>query len=82
MKNPWLAAALNFFFFGAGTLYVGRRKPAAWALLTLGGSAVQVLEIYQSPPFLNWAFWPWFFVGLAAMKVALAMDAFQDAKGH
>ena len=25
MKKPWLAALLNFFFWGLGTMYVGRR---------------------------------------------------------
>lgn len=25
-KNPWIAAVLNFFFMGLGTLYIGRRK--------------------------------------------------------
>jgi hypothetical protein len=80
MKNPWVAAVLNFFFFGAGTLYVGHRKAAGWALVTLGGTAVQILEIYQSPPLKNWEYWPWLFVGLLGVKVGLAIDAFQDAK--
>ena len=25
-KNSWIAAVLNFFFMGLGTLYIGRRK--------------------------------------------------------
>ena len=43
MKSPWLAATLNFFFFGAGTLYVGKRAALPWALVTLGGTAIQIL---------------------------------------
>ena len=35
MKMPWLAAILNFFFMGAGTLYNGRRVPLG-AALTVG----------------------------------------------
>lgn len=25
-KNPWIAALLNFLFYGAGYLYVGKKK--------------------------------------------------------
>jgi hypothetical protein len=81
MKNKWLAAILNFFLFGAGTLYVGRRAKLPWLLVTIGGTAVQVLEIKESPPFDNWGLWPWFFIGLLVVKLGLAADAFQDAKG-
>jgi hypothetical protein len=28
MKRPWLAALLNFFFMGPGTLYVGVKEAA------------------------------------------------------
>ena len=80
MKNPWLAAVLNFFFFGAGALYVGKRPMAPWALVTLGGTIVQVLEIKESPPFDNWALWPWFFGGLVLLKLGLAIDGYGHAK--
>ncbi|HTQ04206.1 MAG TPA: hypothetical protein VMI54_10125 [Polyangiaceae bacterium] len=78
-KKPWLAALLNFFLFGAGTLYVGRRGVGAAALVTLGGTAVQLLEIKQSPPFENLLEWPWFFGGLLLVKVGLAIDGYRDA---
>lgn len=80
MKNPWVAAILNFFLFGVGTLYVGRRAKSSAILLTLGGTAVQVLEIKMSPPFDNWSLWPWLFVGLVLVKLGLAIDGYQSAK--
>jgi hypothetical protein len=79
-KNPWLAAVLNFFLFGAGTLYVGRRMLPG-LLLTVGGTVVQVIEISQSPPFVSpmWTLWPWFFGGLVLAKVGLAIDGYREA---
>jgi hypothetical protein len=79
MKNPFIAAILNFFFFGAGSIYLGR-SVVPWLLATLGGTAVQVLEIKESPPFDNWALWPWFFTGLVTLKIGLAVDAFVEAR--
>jgi len=80
MKNPWVAAVLSFLFFGAGSLYVGRRQTAPWALVTFGGTVVQVLEIKESPPFDNWPLWPWFFAGLVLLKVGLALDGYRHAQ--
>ena len=80
MKNPWIAAVLNFFLFGAGTLYVGKRPAAPWARVSVGGTLVQVLEIKESPPFDNWSYWPWFFLGLVVLKVGLAIDGYSQAK--
>ena len=48
MKNPWIAAVLNFFFMGLGTLYIGRRKALGIAL-TLGSTEVAYLV------WRNWA---------------------------
>jgi hypothetical protein len=79
MKKPWLAAILNFFLFGAGTLYIGKRPALPWALATIGGTIVQVLEIKESPPFDNWGYWPVFFGGLVLLKIGLAIDAFREA---
>jgi uncharacterized membrane protein YczE len=79
-KNPWLAAVLNFFFFGIGTLYVGRRPMLPWVLATIGGTTVQVLEIAVSPAFPPmWGHWPILFGGLVLAKVGLAVDAYHDA---
>lgn len=38
MKRPWLAALLNFFFMGPGTLDVGERKLFG-TTLTLGAES-------------------------------------------
>jgi hypothetical protein len=80
VKNPWLAALLGFFLFGAGSLYVGRRAGIPWILATIGGTAVQILEIKESPPFDNWALWPWLFLGLVTLKIGLGVDAFLQAR--
>ena len=83
MKNPWLAAVLNFFGYGLGTVYVGRRVLVG-VLLAAGGIPAQVIEILVSPPgpYSNTipTLWPYLFVGLLLVKVALAIDAFREAK--
>ena len=38
MKKPWLAALLNFFFMGPGTIYNGKR-----ALLGIGWTIAAIL---------------------------------------
>ena len=81
VKNPILAAVLNFFLFGGGTIYVGRRV-AFGLVLTIGGTAAQVAEIIISPPVRNLApgIWPLLIGGLVTMKLALAADAYREAK--
>lgn len=32
-KNPWVAAVLNFVFYGAGYIYAGKRKELGIGLL-------------------------------------------------
>lgn len=44
MKQPWLAAVLNFFLMGAGTAYNGRRT-AVGIGLTLGALALTYVEL-------------------------------------
>ena len=79
-KNPWLAAILNFFLFGGGTLYVGRRMLVG-LMLTLGGTAAQVVEITVSPPLRNSipSLWPFLFGGLVLLKLGLAVDGYREA---
>lgn len=81
MKNPVLAAVLNFFFFGAGTLYVGRRM-AVGLLATLGGMAAQIAEIAVSPAGSNAipSVWPFLLAGLVVLKIALAVDGWNEAR--
>lgn len=81
-KNPWVAAILNFFLFGAGTLYIGRRMLVG-LLLTVGGTAAQVVEITVSPVFRNAipSLWPFLLGGLVVAKLGLAIDGYREAKG-
>ena len=80
-KNPLLAAILNFLLFGAGTIYIGRR-PGFGLAMTLGGTMAQAIEISVSPAFTNAipALWPFLLGGLVLMKLALAADAWREAK--
>jgi hypothetical protein len=80
-KSPGLAAVLNFFLFGAGTIYVGRRVGVGIAL-TIGGSCAQVAEILISPPIYNLAptIWPFLLGGLVVLKLGLAADAYAEAR--
>ena len=80
-KNPVLAAVLNFLLFGGGTIYVGRR-PGFGLAMTIGGTLAQAIEISVSPAFGNSipSLWPLLLGGLVLMKLALAADAWREAK--
>jgi hypothetical protein len=80
-KNPVVAAILNFFLFGGGTVYVGKRKGLGLALI-VGGTAAQIVEIKASPAFDNAipGTWPFLLGGLVIMKLALAADGYREAK--
>lgn len=77
MKNPIVAAVLNFFFMGPGTLYVGKRK-ALGAVLTLGALALTYVEfgVKEQAP----ALYPIMFGTVFLMNVFFAIDGFQEAK--
>lgn len=79
MKNPVVAAILNFFLFGAGTLYIGKRMLPG-LLITVGGNIAQAIEIKLSPPFDNAHVWPILFSGMVLLKIGLAVDGYQEAK--
>jgi hypothetical protein len=34
-KNPWIAALLNFLFYGAGYIYARKRKALGWGLIII-----------------------------------------------
>ena len=34
-KNAWIAALLNLIFYGAGYIYVGKKKALGWGLLVV-----------------------------------------------
>jgi hypothetical protein len=78
-KNPWVAAILNFFLFGAGTLYIGKRMFPG-LLITLGGSWAQFIEIKMSPPLDNYPIWPYLFAGFVLLKIGLAIDGYREAQ--
>ena len=77
MKNPWIAAVLNFFFMGLGTLYIGRRK---WfgAALTVGAIVLTYVELQ-----LNTAapeLYPIMFAAVLLLNTFFAIDGYQEAK--
>ena len=80
-KSPFLSAVLQFFLFGGGWLYNGRRM-AAGAVATVGGCLAQGAEIYVSPPVTNQipAVWPFLITGFVVLKVGLALDAYREAQ--
>jgi hypothetical protein len=77
MKRPWLAALLNFFFMGAGTLYVGRRKGLGIGL-TLGALALTYVE--NSLQKLSLPLWGTMFAAILVMNTLLALDGHREAK--
>jgi ABC-type polysaccharide/polyol phosphate export permease len=80
-KNPVMAAILNLLFFGAGTVYVGKRVPFGIALI-LALNTVQAVEILVSPILGNMIpqYWPFLIGGLVVTKIAMAADGYREAK--
>jgi hypothetical protein len=77
MKRPAIAALLNFFFMGAGTLYVGRRK-ALGAALTLAALALTYVELQVKV--LAPAVYPVMFAAVFLMNSFLAWDGLSEAR--
>ncbi len=77
MKNPWIAAVLNFFLMGAGTLYNGRRRAVGIAL-TLGALALTYVELnlQTAAP----ALYPIMFGAVFVINSLLAYDGYTEAK--
>ena len=76
-KNPWIAAVLNFFFMGLGTLYIGRRKLTGLGL-TLGAIALTYVELQlqSAAPSL----YPIMFAAVFVANTVLAIDGYNEAK--
>jgi hypothetical protein len=76
-KNPWIAAVLNFFFMGLGTLYIGRRKLTGVGL-TLAAIALTYVELQlrSAAPDL----YPIMFAAVFVANTVLAIDGYKEAK--
>ena len=77
MKHPWLAALLNFFFMGPGTLYVGQRK-AFGAALTVAAVVLTYVELNVKEVALH-LYWP-MFGAVFLMNTFFALDGWREAK--
>lgn len=76
LKNPWVAALLNFFVPGLGYLYVGRGK-RTWFSLGLTISSILVIAYGVKT---GSATLPSFaFTGSLVAMLAFAWDAYKDA---
>lgn len=79
-RGPWFAAVLNFFGWGLGYLYAGRKKLVGLALFFLvgGGYAASVGRASGAighGAYLAIILFAWLFVAFA-----LARDAYLEAK--
>ncbi len=77
MKNPWIAAVLNFFFMGPGTFYNGQRRAFGIAL-TVGAIALTYVELQLKvvAPEL----YPIMFGAVLLVNTFLAIDGYNEAK--
>lgn len=85
MKKPWLAALLNFFFMGPGTLYNGRRS-----LLGIGWTLAAILltVVEQAPVFggginlqaTSPTAFGLMFVAVFLANTCFAIDGYREAK--
>lgn len=73
-KKVWLAALLNFFFMGAGTLYLGHRKALGLAL-TLAAFGLTYVEMQLTGPLYGAMF-----AAVFLANTFLAVDGFQEAR--
>ena len=73
MKKPWLAAVLNFFFFGVGYIYVGRRVLFGILLIIVGiVDGIFWLSTGSMPP--------QFIATTFVISGAFAYDGYRDAE--
>ncbi len=82
MKNPWVAAVLNFVTIGLGTVYLGRRAGVGW-LAAIGGGVFLRYEEVRIAPAVTGAVTPHWVVavtGLSLLGIAAAVDAYREAK--
>lgn len=84
MKNPWIAAVLNFFLMGAGTLYNGRRVVVG-AVLTVGAAMLTFVELHLGGnlsviPADAPGLFPIMFVAVFLINTVLAYDGYVEAQ--
>jgi hypothetical protein len=83
LRNPWLVAILNYFFWGLGTLLLGKRR-AVGALLLLGNVSLRYADVSLSPVgSLSKAapqLWPFVVGGMFIASVGCAIDGYREAK--
>ena len=78
-KKPWLAALLNFLFYGAGYVYLGKKKGfgigliIAWILVRIGEIAIYLTGLVFEK-------WLVLFFGLFVFMLTFAYDGYQEAK--
>lgn len=80
MKRPWLAALLNVVLSGLGYIYVGKRK--TFGILLMISELISLIALslnYEAA--VEFASNPWILVSGVFMIVALAIDAYNEAKG-
>ncbi len=77
MKSPWIAAILNFFFMGPGTIYNGRRVVLGVGL-TIGALVLTYVELQlqTAAP----ALFPLMFGAVFVINTVLAYDGYREAQ--
>lgn len=76
-KNPWIAAVLNFFLMGAGTLYNGKR-PITGVGLTLAALVLTYVELNLQT--VAPALFPFMFGAVFVANTVLAIDGYREAQ--
>jgi len=77
-KNPWIAAILNLLFAGAGYLYLGKR--GLFGGMLLAGVLVAYYWSFTDPLAETLFSNALFMIAEGLFAVALAVDAYQEAK--
>ena len=76
MKSTFLAALMNFFFMGLGTLYIGKRKLFGLAL-TIGAIALTYVELSLKP--VNMQLYMVMFSAVLFVNIFFAIDGWREA---
>ena len=76
-KHAWLAALLNFFLLGLGTIYNGKRVLTG-VFVTLGaiGATYVELQLKEAAPEL----YNYMFAAFFALAIGMAIDGWKEAK--